>query len=271
MHSLVLLLLAHPLESVVLLGIILNLVNGMLPARVRSGRLGRVLHVALDRVTILTRHDAPGTLKWPLVAGSLLRGVADTIDPPTADPRPTQMPPLPVLFVLAVGALGCASGPRSVDDALTTTVSIAEGARAGACSPLLDRWLGRPGPLTLEAPDATPRDLVAQIRSYVCSDRLQQLLDQARELLTLEPAPASPRPTPETTAPTPEMSSPASATTRPTPATSSPPSETTSPTPASPPPARVGTPPAPETTSPRPASPSPAPEMSTPASAPETP
>lgn len=73
---------AHPLEALMALGVLLNLVNGLLPSRVRSGPVGRAVHVLLDRVSVLTRADAPGTLKWPLVVGSILRAGADAIDPP---------------------------------------------------------------------------------------------------------------------------------------------------------------------------------------------
>jgi hypothetical protein len=34
------------------------------------------------RLAGLTRRDAPGTLKWPIIAGSVLRFVADSINPP---------------------------------------------------------------------------------------------------------------------------------------------------------------------------------------------
>jgi hypothetical protein len=81
-HQIAAWLAAHPLEALMGLGVVLNLVNGLLPSRVRSGPVGRAVHVLLDRVSVLTRADAPGTLKWPLIAASVLRAGADAIDPP---------------------------------------------------------------------------------------------------------------------------------------------------------------------------------------------
>ncbi|MDO9016528.1 MAG: hypothetical protein Q8S73_26675 [Deltaproteobacteria bacterium] len=75
---------AHPFEAFIALGAVLNLINGMLPATIRTGPVGTFLHVLLDRVVILTRRNAPGTLKWPIVAGSILRAVADSLNPPEA-------------------------------------------------------------------------------------------------------------------------------------------------------------------------------------------
>lgn len=86
-HQIAAWLAAHPLEALMALGVVLNLVNGLLPSRVRSGPVGRAVHVLLDRVSVLTRADAPGTLKWPLVVGSILRAGADAIDPPKPAPR----------------------------------------------------------------------------------------------------------------------------------------------------------------------------------------
>jgi hypothetical protein len=74
---------AHPYEAFIALGVMLNVLNGLLPATIRTGPLGTFLHVALDRLTILTRRNAPGTLKWPIIAGSILRAVADSLNPPT--------------------------------------------------------------------------------------------------------------------------------------------------------------------------------------------
>ena len=97
---------AHPLELGGALYLGLNVLNARLPAAVRAGPLGALLHLALDRIVATTRLDAPGTLKWPVITGSLLRAVADAVDPrvivaPTrADEvvlgRPTVVPPLPV-------------------------------------------------------------------------------------------------------------------------------------------------------------------------------
>lgn len=82
-HVLAAIIVAHPAEAFVALGVVLNLLNGLLPATIRTGPVGTALHVLLDRVTVLTRRNAPGTLKWPIIAGSILRAVADSLNPPT--------------------------------------------------------------------------------------------------------------------------------------------------------------------------------------------
>lgn len=66
---------AHPFEGLLLAYLALNLVNGALPASAARGPLGRALHALLDRVSMLTRSDAVGTLKWPVIGRSLL-GIA---------------------------------------------------------------------------------------------------------------------------------------------------------------------------------------------------
>lgn len=87
---------AHPIEALTLAYVMLSGVNGMLPRRVRSGPVGRVLHTALDRISALTRSDAAGTLKWPIVATSLLRPSlaisVETVSGPDESERPTLVP-----------------------------------------------------------------------------------------------------------------------------------------------------------------------------------
>lgn len=63
---------AHPLEALALLGAALSVLNGALPASVQRGPVGRALHLALDRVAVLSRSDAAGTLKWPGIASVML-------------------------------------------------------------------------------------------------------------------------------------------------------------------------------------------------------
>jgi len=65
-------LIAHPYEALIAAGALLSILNGALPASVQSGPVGRVLHAVLDRLAVLTRSDAAGTLKWPGVASALL-------------------------------------------------------------------------------------------------------------------------------------------------------------------------------------------------------
>lgn len=79
---------AHPGEFIVGVGIVASTLNALLPAKVTSGPFGTVLHVVLDRVAFLTRRDAPGTLKWPLIGASILRAVADVFDPPAPPSLP---------------------------------------------------------------------------------------------------------------------------------------------------------------------------------------
>lgn len=66
---------AHPVEGLLLAYLALNLLNGLLPASAARGPLGRVLHAVMDRLAVLTRSDAVGTLKWPVIGRSLL-GIA---------------------------------------------------------------------------------------------------------------------------------------------------------------------------------------------------
>ena len=72
---------AHPGSSLVGAYALLNILNGLLPAHVAAGPIGRGLHALLDRIALLTRSSAPGTLKWPLVGASILRGVVDSLAP----------------------------------------------------------------------------------------------------------------------------------------------------------------------------------------------
>lgn len=97
---------------------LLGLLNGVLPAKVTSGPLGRALHIALDRIAPTVRADAPGTFKWPVLAGSILRDLADAIDPPRR-PGQSGRATVAVLVVLTTlslggGALFVACGPRPV-------------------------------------------------------------------------------------------------------------------------------------------------------------
>lgn len=74
---------SHPYECLLLIGAFLSFINGLLPAKVAAGPVGKVLHEILDRLSVLTRTDSPGTLKWPVVGTSL-------IQPPAAPTPPAQ-------------------------------------------------------------------------------------------------------------------------------------------------------------------------------------
>lgn len=86
---------AHPYEALLLIGAILSFINGTLPSSVASGPFGKVIHEILDRLSVLSRTDAPGTLKWPLIATSLLKS------PSVATPGAPAQPATPVQPVAA--------------------------------------------------------------------------------------------------------------------------------------------------------------------------
>lgn len=118
--------------------VVLGLVNGLLPTKINGAALTRILSGILDRATPTTRRDAGGTFKWPVFAGSILRGVADAIDPkdppaggastpyrepsmpsPARDERPASqrvasfgMVPAFAALALLVGDASCTPSPR---------------------------------------------------------------------------------------------------------------------------------------------------------------
>jgi hypothetical protein len=75
--------LANPYESLLIIGAILSFINGLLPAKVAAGPVGKAILGVLDRLSVLTRTDAPGTLKWPVIGTSILQ-------PGGSPPAPTQ-------------------------------------------------------------------------------------------------------------------------------------------------------------------------------------
>jgi hypothetical protein len=85
---------AHPYEFLLLVGAVLSFINASLPATVASSPFGKLLHAVLDRLSVLTRTDAPGTLKWPVVGSSILQAVKPVVPPPAPTPAtpPTQEP-----------------------------------------------------------------------------------------------------------------------------------------------------------------------------------
>jgi len=73
---------SHPdLVLAALSYVVVGLINGLLPTKVDGAAVTRVLSTILDRLAPTTRADAHGTFKFPLVAASALRGVADVLDP----------------------------------------------------------------------------------------------------------------------------------------------------------------------------------------------
>lgn len=94
--------------------VVLGLVNGLLPTKVNGNIVTRVVSVLVDRLSPLTRKDARATLKWPLFSASVLRDVADAIDPP---PPPSNgqsgrahLGALVVLLVVGLGAGAVTNG-----------------------------------------------------------------------------------------------------------------------------------------------------------------
>ncbi len=90
--------------------VVLGLINGLLPTKVNGNIVTRVVSVLVDRLSPLTRKDARATLKWPLFSASVLRDVADAIDPPTPPSNSqsgrAQLGALVVLLVVAGGGTG---------------------------------------------------------------------------------------------------------------------------------------------------------------------
>jgi len=79
----------NPYLSLLFIGAILSFINGLLPAKVAAGPFGKALHEILDRLSVLVRTDAPGTLKWPVIGTSLLQP-RDTPQAPAPSTHPTQ-------------------------------------------------------------------------------------------------------------------------------------------------------------------------------------
>jgi len=88
---------ANPAQAIGLAMVLLSVINAALPAQVAAGPVGRALHVILDRLALLTRSTAPGTLKWPLVASVVVTG---------ADPRAGQSGSADVATLAFLGAVG---------------------------------------------------------------------------------------------------------------------------------------------------------------------
>jgi len=109
--------------------VVLGLVNGLLPTKVNGNIVTRVVSVLVDRLSPLTRKDARATLKWPLFSASVLRDVADAIDPP---PPPSNgqsgrahLGALVVLLVAHLGAL-----------VVLLVVGLVAGAVTNGCDPI---------------------------------------------------------------------------------------------------------------------------------------
>lgn len=161
---------AHPVETAATAYIALCVLNGVLPRTVITGPVGAVMHVALDRLAVLVRRDARGTLKLPFVA-SVVVLVADTLvdalEPPVPGSRVPTDPEIPVpiapapsgsragergrvelraLVVLCLVTVACSGGAAAAVGAAAETASsvvlVARKIRAAICAEQLDPYLG---------------------------------------------------------------------------------------------------------------------------------
>ena len=77
---------ANPYLSLLFIGAILSFLNGLLPTKAAKSPFGKALNELLDRLSVLTRTDAPGTLKWPLVGSVLVQTLKQSrVNPPTQE------------------------------------------------------------------------------------------------------------------------------------------------------------------------------------------
>ena len=86
---------ANPYLSLLFIGAALSFVNGLLPTKMAKSPFGKALNELLDRLSVLTRTDAPGTLKWPVIGTSILqpRGTTPPVPTPAVPAPPTQETP----------------------------------------------------------------------------------------------------------------------------------------------------------------------------------
>lgn len=150
------------------------------------------------------------------------------------------VPPVALGLVVLLGALGCASGPRSTDATVTAILSGTRLAQAAACSRGADTFLGPlQEPSTQLPATRTPATLTTFIRAWLCADPLGAILDTVTELLA--PTPASTPSTRTSTTPTPPPVTPSSepVTHAPEPVTHAPELVTHAPEPVTQPPAPV--------------------------------
>lgn len=164
---------AHPVETAAAAYIALCVANGMLPRTVIAGPVGAVLHVALDRLAVLVRRDARGTLKLPFVASVVVfvaGSLVDALEPrpvpgartPTEPEIPAAIAPaaapagsragecgrveLGALVVLCLVTVACSGGAAAAVGAAADTASavilVARKVRAAVCAEQLDPYLG---------------------------------------------------------------------------------------------------------------------------------
>lgn len=108
---------SHPDAFATLLSfVVIGGINGLLPTKVNGPLVVRLVSVLFDRLSPLTRKDARDTLKWPVFSASVLRDVADAIDPPKPPPPPpaviTGMMPMLLACLLLASPVSCTPTPR---------------------------------------------------------------------------------------------------------------------------------------------------------------
>jgi hypothetical protein len=83
-----------------------SLINALLPYPSAQGAVG-VLHVILDVLSVLVRHDSPGTLKPPFTLSKAPTSTSPP-SPPSSSPPAAGGPPLLALFALVLFSIpGC--------------------------------------------------------------------------------------------------------------------------------------------------------------------
>ncbi len=164
--------------------VVLGLINGLLPTKVNGNIVTRVVSVLVDRLSPLTRKDARNTLKVPLFTASVLRDVADAIDPP---PPPSDgqsgrahLGALVVLLVVGLGAgallQGCPPPPPS--DGGTPVVTPSEWTRTARIATTVGRGLIPVAQVIVEATTTDPGRTQAR-RAFAAADAALTGLDRA--------------------------------------------------------------------------------------------
>ncbi len=164
--------------------VVLGLINGLLPTKVNGNIVTRVVSVLVDRLSPLTRKDARNTLKVPLFTASVLRDVADAIDPPTPPSNGqsgrARIGALVVLLVVGLGAgallQGCPPPPPS--DGGTPVVTPSEWTRTARIATTVGRGLIPVAQTIVEATTTDPGRTQAR-RAFVAADAALAGLDRA--------------------------------------------------------------------------------------------
>lgn len=167
--------------------VVLGAINGLLPTKVNGNIVTRVVSVLVDRLSPLTRKDARATLKWPLFSASVLRDVADAIDPP-APPSDPQRGAVRVgaLLVIAgatlvatlVGAALTACTPPPPSDGGTPVVTPSDWTRTARLATTVGRGLIPVAQVIVEATTTDPGRTQAR-RAFVAADAALVGLDRA--------------------------------------------------------------------------------------------